>query len=336
MKRGLVFFLCLCLAILALVRASRPHSSRAAASVLRVMCLPTRPLALTIALEQGLFAKHGVEVQAQLAANSEELRGALAAGTIDLAHAAVDNAVALSEKAHVDVIVVMGGEGSTNELIAQPGTQSAENLRGHTLIVDAPTTAYAIQLKKILLLRGFEAGRDYQLKPVGGTPVRLTAMRENKDYAASILGPPTSLIAKQEGFVSLGSTLHFLGPYQAVGAFARRAWANENRNLLTGYIAAFIEAQRWILDPTRREQVIALLAKEFHLSDTLAKEAYDSWIVAPGGLEPDAKINLEGFANVLRLRAEIEHTWSGETPAPQKYYDSSYYDAAVLQVSSAK
>jgi ABC-type nitrate/sulfonate/bicarbonate transport system substrate-binding protein len=289
-----------------------------------------------VALEQGLFAKHGVKVQAQIAANSEELRGALAAGSVDLAHAAVDNAVALVEKAHVEVVVVMGGEGSTNELIAQPGTESVENLRGRTVIVDAPTTAYAIQLRKILLLRGLQAGRDYQIKPVGGTPLRLAAMRENKDYAASILGPPTSLIAKQEGFVSLGTTQSFLGPYQAAGAFARRSWANENRNLLTGYIAAYIEAQHWILDSAHKEQVIALLAKEFHLSDALAKEAYDSWIVAPGGLQPDAKIDLGGFANVLRLRAEMEHTWSGETPAPEKYYDSSYYDAAVLKLSPAK
>jgi ABC-type nitrate/sulfonate/bicarbonate transport system substrate-binding protein len=300
------------------------------------MCLPARPLALTVALEQGLFAKHGVEVQAQIAANSEELRGALAAGSVDLAHAAVDNAVALVEKAHVEVVVVMGGEGSTNELIAQPGTESVEELRGGTVIVDAPTTAYAIQLKKILLLRGLQSGRDYQIKSVGGTPLRLAAMRENKDYAASILGPPTSLIAKQEGFVSLGTTQSFLGPYQAAGAFARRSWANENRNLLTGYIAAYIEAQHWILDSAHKEQVIALLAKEFHLSDALAKEAYDSWIVAPGGLQPDAKIDLGGFANVLRLRAEMEHTWSGETPAPEKYYDSSYYDAAVLKLSPAK
>lgn len=336
MKRRVALSVFLSLATVTLLEASRAHSFRAGLGVLRVMCLPARPLSLTVAVEQGLFAKHGVEVQAQIAANSEELRAALAAGTTDLAHAAVDNAVALSEKAHVDVIVVMGGEGSSNELIAQPGTPSVESLRGHTLIVDAPNTAYAIQLKKILLLQGLRADLDYQIKPVGGTPLRLTAMRENKDYAASILGPPTSLTAKQQGFVSLGSTLHFLGPYQAVGAFAGRAWSNENRNLLTGYIAAFIEAQRWILDPAHKEQVIALLAKEFHLSDSLAKEAYDSWIVAPGGLEPDAKINLEGFANVLRLRAEMEHTWSGETPAPEKYYDSSYYDAALLKLSSTK
>jgi ABC-type nitrate/sulfonate/bicarbonate transport system substrate-binding protein len=242
----------------------------------------------------------------------------------------------LTENGHVDVVVVMGGEGSTNELMAQPGTHSIEDLRGHTMIVDAPTTAYAIQLKKILQLHGLRAGLDYQIKSVGGTPLRLAAMREHKEYAASILGPPSSLIAKHEGFVSLGTAQDFLGPYQGIGAFVRRDWANGNRELLTNYIAAFVEAQRWILDPAHKPEVVALLEKEAKLTNALASETYDVWIVASGGLQPDAKISQEGFTNVLRLRAEIEHTWSGATPAPGKYYDPSFYDAARSKISSAR
>jgi ABC-type nitrate/sulfonate/bicarbonate transport system substrate-binding protein len=331
MKPFVVLIFLVILFLVCLLPDSRARLAKPTSHVIRVMCLPTRPLALTVALEQGLFVRRGVEVQAQVATNSDELRGALAAGSVDLAHAAVDNAVALAEKAHVDVVVVLGGEGSTNELIAQPGIASVESLRGHTVIADAPTTAYAIQLKKILLMKGLQADRDYRIKAVGGTPLRLAAMRENKDYAASILGPPTSLIAKHEGFVSLGTTQQFLGAYQAVGGFVRRSWAQENRDVLTGYIAAYVEAQRWILDPAHKEQVIALLEKEFKLSEALAKEAYDKWIVSPGGLEPDAKIDLDGFANVLKLRAETEHTWNGATPAPERYYDPSYYDAALLR-----
>jgi len=303
------------------------------APVLRVICLPARPLALTVALEKGLLAKHGIQVAVQVAANSDELRTALANGTADLAHAAVDNAVALAEKTHLDIAIVMGGEGSTNELIAQPGITSIESLRGRTVIVDAPTTAYAIQLKKILLLHGLQAGRDYDIKPVGSTPLRLAAMCEHKEYAASILGPPTSLLAKQKGFVSLGTTQQFLGAYQGVGAFLRRPWAKENREPLVAYITAFIEAQRWILAPENKSQVIALLAREFKLSQPLATQAYDSWIVAPSGFEPDAQLNMGGFNNVLKLRAEIEHTWEGAPPSPETYYDPEYSEAAIAKTS---
>ncbi|MGB7847234.1 MAG: ABC transporter substrate-binding protein [Candidatus Acidiferrum sp.] len=333
MKPLFVLVLLFCSPAVFLLQGSRARTISTPPAVLRVMGLPAQPLAITVALGQGLFAKYGVEVQAQVAANSEELRSALAGGTTDLAHAAVDNAVALVEKARVDVVVVMGGEGSTNELIVQPSIHSFADLRGQTMIVDAPTTAYALQLKKILLLGGLQADRDYQIKAVGSTPLRLAAMREHKEYAASILGPPASLVAKHEGFISLGATQQFIGPYQGAGAFARRQWVTENRELVTSYLAAFIEAQRWILNPAHKAEVIALLQKEFKLSSALAEESYDAWVVAPGGMEADAKINLEGFTNVLRLRAEIEHTWSGETPRPEKYYDPSYYDAALLKLS---
>jgi len=317
-----------------LLRTSVPQNPPP--QVLRVICLPARPLALAVAHDQGLLSKYGIDVETHVAANSDELRTGLAEGKFEIAHAAVDNAVAMIEKSGSDVIVVMGGEGSTNELFAQPDIHSIEELRGHTVIVDAPNTAYAIQLKKILLLQGLQPDRDYELRSIGATPARLAAMREHKEYAASILGPPSSLLARQQGFPSLGSTRQMLGPYQGVGAFARKSWANASGVLLTRYIAAFIEAQRWILDPANKAQVVALLAREYKLPNELAAEAYSSWLVTPGGLEPDAAIDLDGFQNVLKLRADIEHTWNGPIPSPEKYYDPACYNAALSGLSSRK
>jgi ABC-type nitrate/sulfonate/bicarbonate transport system substrate-binding protein len=337
MKRLLVAAVCFSsFLFLFLLTVTEAQKSAPTPQVLRVICLPARPLALTVAHDQGLLAKYAVDVQGQVAANSDELRTGLALGKFDIAHAAVDNAVAMNEKSGADVIVVLGGEGSTNELLAQRDIHSVTDLRGHTVIVDAPNTAYAIQLKKILLLQGLEPDRDYQIKPIGATPARLAAMREHKEYAASILGPPTSLLAKQQGLFSLGSTQQLLGPYQGLGAFARKSWANENGVLLTRYIAAYVEAQRWILDPTNKVEVVALLAREYKLSNNLASEAYTSWIVAPGGFARDAAIDLDGFRSVLELRAEIEHTWEGQTPGPEKYYDPAYYNAALSRLPARK
>ena len=314
--------------------ASCSQSEKVVHPIIRIICLPARPLALIIAQEQGLFTKYGIDVQAEVAANSDVLRNGLAEGKFDLAHAAVDNAVALSAQSGADIVVVLGGEGSTNELIAQPTVSSISSLRNQTLIVDAPTTAYAIQLKKILLLNGLQTGGDYQLKVIGGTPLRLAAMRERKEYAASILGPPASLVAKHSGLVSLGSTNKWLGPYQGIGGFTNRTWANLNRDLLIKYISAFIEAQRWMLDAAHKSAILSLLEREYKLSDSLAKETYDAWIVASGGLQPDARIDAAGFLNVLKLRAEIENTWKGSVPAVEQFYDSSFYEAAFSTLSN--
>src|ERR1700674_2367520 len=161
------------------------------AQKIKVLTLLGRPLQIVVADKQGLFTKYGVEVETENKKNSDELRADLAAGKGDLAYLAVDNAVAMVELAHQDVVIVMGGEGSQNELIAQSDIKSIKDLRGKTLIVDAPNTAYALQMKKILLLNGLTQA-DYEIKPYGVTPLRLTAMREHKEFAGSMLGPPAS------------------------------------------------------------------------------------------------------------------------------------------------
>lgn len=301
---------------------------------IKLLTLLGRPLQLVAAERLGLFAKYGVAVETENSANSEELRAKLAAGNGDLAYLAVDNAVAMVDLAHQDVIIVMGGEGSQNELIVQPEIKSTKDLHGKTLIVDAPNTAYALQLKKILLLSGLQTGKDYEIKAYGATPQRLIAMRENKSYAGSMLGPPSSIVARREGFVSLGSVQELIGPYQAAGYFAERKWAQENRETLTNYLSAIIEAQRWLMAPENKQQVVELMIKEMHLAPEVGLQTYESFMSRPGGYEKNSAFDLDGFKNVLKLRAEIEGSWGGKPPAPEKYYDASYYLEALAKLHS--
>ncbi|OLB25545.1 MAG: hypothetical protein DMG41_27125 [Acidobacteria bacterium] len=301
---------------------------------IKLLTLLGRPLQLAAAEKLDLFSEFGVAVQTENSANSQELRDKLAAGNGDLAYLAVDNAVAMVDLAQQDVVIVMGGEGSQNELIAQPEIKAIKDLRGKTLIVDAPNTAYAVQLKKILLLSGLEPGKDYEIKPVGATPQRLIAMRENKSYAASMLGPPSSIIAKREGFVSLAAVAASIGAYQAAGFFAERKWAQEHRGPLTSFLAAIIEAQRWLVAPANKNEVLALLTKEAHLAPEVAAETYENSMTKPGGFAKDAAFDLKGFQNVLKLRAEIEGSWGGHPPAPDKYYDPLFYEEALAKLKS--
>jgi ABC-type nitrate/sulfonate/bicarbonate transport system substrate-binding protein len=240
------------------------------------------------------------------------------------------------ELAKADVVILMGGEGSQNELIAQPEIKSIGDFRGKTLIVDAPNTAYALQMKKILALGGLQAGKDYEIKPVGATPQRLIALREHKEYAGSMLGPPTSLVAKHEGFVSLGSVQKLIGPYQAAGFFTLRDWAKGHNEALVPFLAACIEAQHWLMAPANKQQVIDLLVSDYHLTPEIAAETYEMSMTQPGGYAKDAQFDLDGFKNVLKLRADVEGSWGGHPPLPDKYYDSSYYGAALAKVKSGR
>ena len=324
-------FICASFSALALVGGAGTRADGPSLQTVRVISLPGRPLPIVAAESQGIFAKYGVAVQFQSADSSDVLRVDLASGKADVAVAAVDNAVAMVETAGADVIIVMGGERTVNELMVQSEIHSISELRGKTVIVDATNTAFALQLKKILLLNSLRAGRDYQIKPIGASSLRLAAMREHKEYAGTMLGPPASVLAKRDGFVSLGSTLKFIGPYQGSGSFVLRGWARAHADVLVRYLAAYLEAQRWILAPANKQKVIELLIKETKLPPAVAEETYSLTTQGAGGYAEDARMDLDGFENVLKLRAEIEGQWGGQPPAPEKYYDAEYYQQALTQ-----
>lgn len=301
---------------------------------LRVKVFPgAQNLALFAAQHQSLFQAQGLDVDLQFTQNSQELRKGLAAGEFDIAHAAVDNAVAMRETANADVVIFLGGDSSMNELFVQPEFSSAAQLRGQTLIVDAPNTAYALQAKKVLLDAGLKAG-DYQVKVVGGTFQRVGAMKADRTNSASTLNPPFSFQAREAGLRSLGRMVDLIGPYQASGAFAMRPWAADNGALLERYVAAYVQGLRWATTPGHRDEVTALLAQRLNLPPATAALTYAALLEPRFGLTPDARFDRDGFANVLKLRAEIEGQWGGQPPAQERYVDLRWYDAALARLGT--
>jgi ABC-type nitrate/sulfonate/bicarbonate transport system substrate-binding protein len=316
------------IAVLAVCTSSQAQQS--APQKIRILCL-ARPYPVMIAESRGILGRHGIEAEFLVRPSSESLRSDLAAGKGDVAFVAVDNDVAMVDSAGVDVVIVMGAENSENEIIAQPGTKSIAELRGRTLLVDATNTAYALELKKVLLLNGMQLDKDYQLKPVGSTPFRLQAMREHPEYAAAVMNPPYSIIAKQGGMVSLGSMRKLLGADLDRGTFALRSWAHGNSDLLERYLAAYVEGQRWLMAPANRQQVVELVMKESNLPEATATDWYAA-MVQNGGYAKDAAFDVEGFKKTLQLRAEIEAGGNGKAPAAEKYYDLTYYRAALAKI----
>lgn len=179
--------------------------SAVAADVIRVNTFPNaKALPFYAGVQKGIFARHGLDVRVAFTENSEKQRAGLAAGTFDIAHSAVDNAVAMVEDAKQDVVIVTGGDNGMNEFYTQPHIRKLADLRGQTLVVDAPNTAYALLAKKIL-----------QGRPAGGARLHGQACRAGRAAAQGDDRQPRQ-------FRSFGNPVEILGPYQAGGAFMLR------------------------------------------------------------------------------------------------------------------
>src|SRR5882762_1431684 len=317
-------------AALVAVVVAAAQAGAAEAVRIRVNTFPNaKALPVHVGIANGLFAKYGLAVELENTESSQSQRDGLAAGRFQIAHAALDNAVAMIEVAKRDVIIVSGGDSGMNEFFVQSGISSFADLRGKTVVVDAPDTAYALQAKKLLLQHGLREGADYTVKQVGAVSFRYKAMIEDKTNAAGILNLPFTVEAAERGLKSLGGLVDLLGPYQAAGAFVMRAWANDNAEALERYLAAYVQAVRWIRDRNNRTEAVALLVEKLTLDRKIAERTYDLLVVPVSGFTPDARFDVEGFRNMLALRAEIERKPETQAAPPERYVDLHYYDAAL-------
>jgi ABC-type nitrate/sulfonate/bicarbonate transport system substrate-binding protein len=66
-------------------------------------------LAIFVGQAKGVFKRHGLDVELQFTPNSPTQREGLAKGAFEIAHAGVDNSVALAETG-AGSIIVMGGD----------------------------------------------------------------------------------------------------------------------------------------------------------------------------------------------------------------------------------
>jgi ABC-type nitrate/sulfonate/bicarbonate transport system substrate-binding protein len=285
-------------------------------------------LPLFAAQQRGFFAKRGLLIDQRIAPSSQELRDGLAQGRYQIVHTSVDNAIAMAEHAKVDIVVVLGGDNGWNDLFVQPEIKSYGDLRGKTVVVDAPDTAFAFQLYQMLKLNGV-GQNEITVKPVGATRFRLQAITTDKSVAASMLNLPFSLLAEQAGVKKLATAVDVIGPYLSTTGFVLRPWARDNGDTLVRYLQAYIEGLRFALDPTNNTETIELLAKGLNISADIATRSYAVAVDPKTGFMKDARLDQDGFKNVLKLRAELHGDWGGKAPAPEQYIDLSHYQRAL-------
>src|ERR1043166_4173824 len=282
-------------------------------------------LPLFAAQEQGFLAKRGRSVNVIFAPSADELPRVLADGRVQIIHSTSDNVVKIHDHDKLDAALIVGGDNAHNHIIVQQDIGKLEDLRGQTIALDTSTSGYAFVLYAILKRHGLNKG-DYVLKTVGATPRRLEAMINDKNNKAAVLNPPFSILAVKAGLKDMGTTVSMMGPYQGPAGYTLRSWAKANEETLIKYLQAYIEGVRWVLDPANKSAATQMLARRLELSPDIAAAVYDIITDTDEGFAKDGRFDLEGFKNVLRLRAEYEGV---APPAPEKYLDLSYYERAL-------
>jgi ABC-type nitrate/sulfonate/bicarbonate transport system substrate-binding protein len=278
------------------------------------------------AMDYGIFANHGLEVEIAYTPGSDFLIAALAAGQFEIGHAAADDVVAAVEGgAGSDLFLFMGLHSGLMSVVGGARYPDVESLRGQCLGVDSRNTGFVFVLEKFLRANGL--GPDvYALMEIGGWEQRCRALLENR-IAATLLTSPYVEDALESGCHLLARGEDIEPVYQATCGAAARSWARENPGALVSYIRAYVAATQWCFDPAHRRACLRLLDQHAGLGESRGEKTLAGLLHPDYGLYLRAQLNLPGIATVLALRAEMGRL---QTPAPpvDKYLDTSYYGRA--------
>jgi ABC-type nitrate/sulfonate/bicarbonate transport system substrate-binding protein len=291
-------------------------------------------LPLWTAIDRGYLAQRGIDVEITYTTSSVEQLSGLIEGRWDIGLTGFDNIVAYQEgqgetkvATEPDLFAFMGGDNAFLRLVVQAEIDTYADLRGRTLSVDALTTGFAFVLRKMLSLNGI-AETDINFERAGGALQRFDALKDRR-HAGTLLLTPFELIGAKFGLRVLQSASDVLPHYQGICGAARRAWASRNKAVLTGFIAAYVDALSWLFDPSHRAAASEILAAHVpNLQGAMVGETLDVLLAPRLGFEPRARLDPEGVRTVLSLRSEYGRPQK-LLQNPEKYCDESFYVAAL-------
>jgi ABC-type nitrate/sulfonate/bicarbonate transport system substrate-binding protein len=320
---------------LALAALSLAAFSAGAAQTLEVIVFPGGfNWPLWVGKEKGFFAAQDLDVNITPTPNSVFLIENLVAGKFDIAFSTIDNVVAYQEgqgevtlPQQPDLFVFMGGQYGAVRLVTRPEIQSIADLKGKKLAVDAATTGYAFVMRKILQIGGL-AESDYEIEKVGSTAARAEALMQGKTDG-TILTSPLDILPEARGYRRLANAVDVIGPYQAVSGVARRGWARQNADALTGFIRGYVAAIEWLGKPENRVEAVAIYRKNLpQATEAGANKAWEVLLAGPEGFQKRGELSRPGIETVLKLRSEFGRPQKTLTDS-SRYFDESYYRRAL-------
>lgn len=261
--------------------------------------------AVLAAASDGIFAAHGLAVEAEPVTSSAAQFRSLVDGAYDLVLTSPDNVAAYRFGTHnplgeqLDVRIVRAVDGGLGlALLAAPGLDTPEQLRGRSLGVDVPESGFAFWLYDFLAGHGLTRDVDYEVVPLGATPRRAVALREGR-CAATLLYGGLTIAARANGNELLGRLAQHVRPYLGTVLAASTSWLDTHTDVATRCCAAFAEGVDRVWAMTADA---AVLRETFDVTGAAAREMVAVLHDPAEGIVRDGVVDPAALDSVLTLR----------------------------------
>ena len=232
----------------------------------------------TIAVKEGLYKKHGLDVEI-IKTNTTAAVQAMLAGKMQMATGAGAAAFITATLEGAPPFALVGSWVNVfpYKIMAQKGIRKVEELKGKTGHVGAPfgtipDTALRFALRRLKL----DPEKDVKLvQHSGADPVSILAAMEKGEVQFGILAPPFDLIAEKRGYEML-LALPGLGiPWQQNGELVPRSYLQTNRDNVVRFMRATTEAMKFYFD--QKDKTIDIMKDYLGRSREETEYAYNQF-----------------------------------------------------------
>jgi ABC-type nitrate/sulfonate/bicarbonate transport system substrate-binding protein len=265
--------------------------------------------AVLAAADDGIFAAHGLTVTAEPVMSSSAQFRSLMNGEYDLVLTSPDNVAAyrfgsnnpLGEQLDVRIVAAVDG-GLGLALMAKPGVDTPEQLRGMRLGVDVPESGFAFWLYDFLAEHGLRRDTDYEVVQLGATPRRAVALADGQCDATLLYGGLT-IGARANGCVLLGRLAEHVRPYLGTVLAGATTWLDQHAGEVTRFCTAWQLGVDRLLDPADDPGRDAIIGKTFDVTGQAADEMRTVLHDPHEGLIPGGRVDPAALDGVLALRS---------------------------------
>jgi NitT/TauT family transport system substrate-binding protein len=272
-----------------------------------------------LALEKGLYRKHGIDLQIiDFLQGGPEAVAAAVSNQIDMGSAGTPVLIAISRGLPIRVVGSPPRKGQPFILVGRPEINDVADLKGK--FVGFSSVGGGSLQALHFILKAHQVG-DAEISSIafGTGPNGYLALKSGK-LAAAVMAEPYATKAEQDGVgVILAEAEKYFDRYQHSYVFATRDFIKEHPEVIRRYFEATREALQYAKD--HQDELVTYGHKKLAMDETLLKAVFAKEIPK---WDDSGAVDTEGLLNAIKIVRDLGDISKSYTPDIAQIVDTTF------------